>query len=108
MEGIDLTPRRKQPASNIWSRGKADRVIVTLIEQAKVFRWKRSAHALTPDLKSFRVETISETQSFEGRDMPTTEESIIAAARLRAAYRGENEALAAASALEALAVLKKR
>lgn len=39
--------------------------------------------------------------------MPTTEESIIAAARLRAAYRGENEAMAAASALEALAVLKK-
>lgn len=39
--------------------------------------------------------------------MPTTEESIIAAARLRAANRGENEAMAAASALEALAVLKK-
>lgn len=39
--------------------------------------------------------------------MPTTEESIIAAARLRASYRGENEALAAASAFEALAVLKK-
>ncbi|UVL00629.1 hypothetical protein [Pseudomonas sp. B21-048] len=39
--------------------------------------------------------------------MPTTEESIIAAARLRAAYRGESEAMAAASALEVLAVLKK-
>jgi hypothetical protein len=39
--------------------------------------------------------------------MPTTEESIIAAARLRAAYRGENEAMAATAALEALAVLKK-
>ncbi|MBV7523438.1 hypothetical protein D3C81_2047750 [compost metagenome] len=39
--------------------------------------------------------------------MPTTEESIIAAARLRAAYRGENEAMAAASALEIIAALKK-
>ncbi|WP_415769284.1 hypothetical protein [Pseudomonas sp. LB3P38] len=39
--------------------------------------------------------------------MRKTEESIIAAARLRAAYRGENEAMAAASALENLAVLKK-
>jgi hypothetical protein len=58
-------------------------------------------------LKYWRVGAISETQSFEGNAMPTTEESIIAAARLRAAYRGENEAMAAASALEALAVLKK-
>ena len=58
-------------------------------------------------LKSLKVATISEIQSFEGNNMPTTEESIIAAARLRAAYRGENEAMAAASALEALAVLKK-
>lgn len=39
--------------------------------------------------------------------MRKTEESIIAAARLRAVYRGENEAMAAASALETLAVLKK-
>jgi hypothetical protein len=46
-------------------------------------------------------------QSFEGNNMPTTEESIIAAARQRAAYWGESEALAAASALEALAVLKR-
>jgi hypothetical protein len=39
--------------------------------------------------------------------MRKTEESIIAAARLRAAYKGESEAMAAASALENLAVLKK-
>jgi hypothetical protein len=58
-------------------------------------------------LKLLRVETISEVQSFEGNNMPTTEESIIAAARLRAANRGENEAIAAASALEILAALKK-
>jgi len=39
--------------------------------------------------------------------MGATEESIIAAARMRAAYRGENEVMAAASALEAVDVLKK-
>ncbi|APC14858.1 hypothetical protein BLL42_03635 [Pseudomonas frederiksbergensis] len=39
--------------------------------------------------------------------MPTTEDSIIAAARLRAAHRGEKEVLAAASALEAMEALKK-
>jgi hypothetical protein len=39
--------------------------------------------------------------------MPTTEEAIIAAARLRAANRGENEVMAAASALEVVEALKK-
>ncbi len=39
--------------------------------------------------------------------MSTTEEAIIAAARMRAASRGENEAMAAASALDVLSALKK-
>jgi hypothetical protein len=54
-----------------------------------------------------RVAAISEIQSFEGNTMPTTEEAIIAAARLRAANRGENEVMAAASALEVVEALKK-
>lgn len=48
-----------------------------------------------------------EPMHFEGNIMQTTEDAIIAAARLRAASRGDNEALAAASALEVVEALKK-
>lgn len=50
---------------------------------------------------------ISESESFEGKAMPTTEEAVYAAARLRASCRGENEAMAAVKALEAVAILKE-
>ncbi|MGX1185163.1 hypothetical protein AB7M29_002842 [Pseudomonas sp. F-14 TE3623] len=51
---IGIDDRGEQPVSDVWRWGKADRVVLILIEEAKAFRWIWPIHTFISGRKKTR------------------------------------------------------